>query len=45
MVIEEDLKANIKEYIKTYNLRLGKKEALSFKENVEKIKRLFEKRT
>lgn len=34
-----------KEYIKTYNLRLGKKEALSFKENVEKIKRLFEKRT
>ena len=34
-----------KEYIKTYNLRLDRKEALSFKENVEKIKCLFEKKT
>ena len=34
-----------KEYIKTYNLRLNKKEALLFKENVEKIKSLFEKKT
>lgn len=34
-----------KEYTKTYNLRLGKKEALLFKENVTRIKNLFEKKT
>jgi len=34
-----------KEYTKTYNLRLGKKEALLFKENVTRIKHLFEKKT
>ena len=38
-------KSLFKEYIKTYNLRLNKKEALLFKENVEKIKSLFEKKT
>ena len=32
------------EYIKTYNLRLGRREALSFKQNVEKIKQLFGKK-
>jgi uncharacterized protein (UPF0332 family) len=32
------------EYTKTYNLRLGRKEALSFRENVEKIKQLFGKK-
>lgn len=34
-----------KEYTKTYNLRLGKKEALLFKENAKKIEQLFKKRT
>jgi len=33
------------EYTKTYNLRLGRKEALSFRENVKKIKQLFEGKT
>jgi HEPN domain-containing protein len=32
------------EYTKTYNLRLGKKEALLFVENVEKIRKLFERK-
>ena len=33
-----------KEYTKTYDLRLGKKEALLFKENAARIKNLFEKK-
>jgi hypothetical protein len=32
------------EYTKTYNLRLGKKEALLFKKNVERIKQIFERK-
>lgn len=32
------------DYVKTYNLRLGKKEALLFRQNVEKIRYLFEKK-
>lgn len=31
------------EYTKTYNLRLGKMEALLFKKNVEKLMHIFEK--
>ena len=31
-------------YTKTYNLRLGIKEALLFKENVSKIRKLFEEK-
>lgn len=31
-------------YTKTYNLRLGKKDALFFKKNVEKLKELFERK-
>ncbi len=34
-----------KEYIKTYNLRFDKKEALLFKKNVEKLKQIFERKT
>jgi len=34
-----------KKYIKTYNLRLGKEEAITFKKNVEEIKKRFEKKT
>lgn len=30
------------EYTKTYNLRLGKKDALLFKENVKKLREIFE---
>lgn len=30
------------EYIKTYNLRLGRKDALLFKENVKKLRQIFE---
>lgn len=33
------------EYIKTYNLRLGRKDALFFKKNVERIKQMFEGKT
>jgi|SRR3989344_755554 len=32
-------------YTKTYNLRLGKKEAILFKENVKKIAQLFERKS
>lgn len=32
------------EYTKTYNLRLGKKDALLFKENVKKLMQIFEKK-
>lgn len=31
-------------YTKTYNLRLGKKDALLFKKNAEKLKQIFEKK-
>ena len=34
-----------KEYIKIYNLRLSKKDALLFKENAEKIKQIFKRKT
>ena len=32
------------DYTKTYNLRLGKKEATLFRKNVEKIKQIFERK-
>jgi len=34
-----------KEYTKTYNLRLGKKDALLFKENANKISEILKRRT
>ncbi|PIU76042.1 hypothetical protein COS75_01125 [Candidatus Pacearchaeota archaeon CG06_land_8_20_14_3_00_35_12] len=43
--VYEILSPLFKEYTKTYNLRLGKKDALSFKENVERIKQIFERKT
>ena len=33
------------DYTKTYNLRLGRKEAMLFRKNVERIKQIFEKKT
>ncbi|PIN77633.1 hypothetical protein COV15_01755 [Candidatus Woesearchaeota archaeon CG10_big_fil_rev_8_21_14_0_10_34_12] len=33
------------DYTKTYNLRLGKKEAMIFRENAKKINQLFESKT
>ncbi len=43
--VYEILSPLFKEYTKTYNLRLGKKEALLFKENAKKIEQLFKERT
>lgn len=43
--IYEILSPLFKEYTKTYNLRLDKKEALLFKENAKKIEQLFKERT
>lgn len=42
--IYEILSPLFKEYTKTYNLRLGKKEALLFKENAKKIDNLFKEK-
>ena len=33
------------EYTKTYNLRLGKKDAIIFQKNVEKLRQIFERKT
>lgn len=42
--VYELLSPLFKEYTKTYNLRMGKKEAMLFKENVERIKQVFERK-
>lgn len=42
--IYEILSPLFKEYTKTYNLRLSKKEVLLFKKNARKINELFEKK-
>lgn len=43
--VYEILSPLFKEYTKTYNLRLGKDEALVFRKNVERIKQIFERKT
>jgi uncharacterized protein (UPF0332 family) len=40
--VYEILSPLFSEYTKTYNLRLGKKEALLFKKDAERIKHIFE---
>ena len=42
--VYEIVSSLFKEYIKTYNLRLGKKEALLFKKDAERIKQIFERK-
>jgi uncharacterized protein (UPF0332 family) len=42
--VYEILSPLFKEYTKTYNLRLGKKDALLFRDNAERIKQIFERK-